>query len=524
LGQQSQLKAYLWALTSGLLMALAWWVPGTGFSALLGWASALALVGAVLHPQASYKTVYSAGVVQTFLGFYWLFDTIRLFGGFPGYAAAAVFALFVLVSAGQNLVFLFVYRRLPEMLSRAGLGIAVAWVCSEWVSIRIFPWYFGHTQLGFPALAQVADLAGVPLISLIMLWGSECIFRIVGNRPAPSESPRAGFLRITSACAVVGALLWYGSIRWHYFAEPQGPALKVALVQANISIEEKHNMRFFGENKARYIRLTSELPPDPALIIWPESVVQDFVPADVGLASRDKRIPHFPGKHLLTGALTYLSKDEVFNSALQVLANGAVPTPYHKQILMPFGEYMPGSSLFPSLNELNPAGGQFSAGKDVMVMEFPEIIPDPGAAFSGLPRTLAAPLICYEDVVPSLSRRAVEKGAQLLVNLTNDAWFGDTMAPYQHHLIAAFRAIETRRFLIRSTNSGLTAIVSPRGETIASLPGYSEGILSSEVTLMTNGAPYTQGVGDMPWWTLSILCLLSCLGRRRLSSRIDQQK
>jgi apolipoprotein N-acyltransferase len=524
LGENSQLKAYLWALTSGLLMALAWWQPGSSFGALLGWASSLALVGAVLHPQCSYKTIYAAGVVQTLLGFYWLFDTIRLFGGFPWYAAGAVFALFVAVSALQNVVFLFVYRRLPDMLSRAGLAVAIAWVCSEWISIRIFPWYFGHTQLGSPALSQVADLAGVPLLSFVLLWVSECFFRLIGRRPAPGENTGTSLLRTAAVCVVVSALLFYGNARWNYFAAPQGQSLKVALVQANISIEEKHNMRFFGENKARYVRLTSDLPPDAGLVVWPESVVQDFIPARVGLASRDRRIPHFPGKHLLTGALTYESEKEFFNSAMQVLSDGSVPVPYHKQILMPFGEYMPGGSIFPALNNLNPAGGQFSAGKDVMVMEFPKIVPDPGSGISGIPQILAAPLICYEDVVPSLSRRAVEKGAELLINLTNDAWFGDTIAPYQHHLIAAFRAIETRRFLLRSTNSGLTGIVSPRGETMASIPTYSEGLLQSEIRLLREKTPYTEGVGDIPWWTLTLLCLLSCLRKKPLTVRNHEKK
>ena len=523
-GEQSVLKAYLWALTSGLLMALAWESPGTGWSAVLGWASSLALVGAVLHPRASYKTLYSAGVVQTVLGFYWLFDTIRLFGGFPWYAAAAVFALFVLVSACQNLVFLFVYRRLPPLLSRVGVGVAVAWVCSEWISIRIFPWYFGHTQLGFPALAQIADLAGVPLISLIMLWCSECLVRAIfrmglaqTSHPA-SKSPAAHaalppfpLSRLATAFGVTTLLLWYGTTRLERYAAPPGPKVKVALVQANISIEEKHNMRFFGENKARYIRLTKALPPEAALVIWPESVVQDFIPADIGRAERDPRIPYFEGKHLLTGALTYKSKSEYFNSALQVLADGTVPFPYHKQILMPFGEYMPGSTLFPWLNTLNPAGGQFSAGTEVTVMHFPALAPQPGHSEGGLPTIAAAPLICYEDVVPSLAREAANKGAQLLINITNDAWFGDTIAPFQHHLIAAFRAIETRRYFLRSTNSGLTAIVSPRGETIVTLPPFSEGTIWTEVTLLGDRTPFTAGVGDLPWWTLTALCLLSIL-------------
>ena len=102
-----------------------------------------------------------------------------------------------------------------------------------------------------------------------------------------------------------------------------------------------------------------------------------------------------------------------------------------------------------------------------------------------------SPLICYEDIVPSLARQATAQGAEILINQTNDAWFGDTAAPYQHHIIAAFRAIENRRYLLRSTNSGLTAVVDPLGRTLASLLPYTESVLPMEVSLLTYRSTYT---------------------------------
>jgi apolipoprotein N-acyltransferase len=126
-----------------------------------------------------------------------------------------------------------------------------------------------------------------------------------------------------------------------------------------------------------------------------------------------------------------------------------------------------------------------------------------------------APLICYEDTVPALARKASRKGAELLVNITSDSWFGRTLAPHQHHLIAAFRAIENRRFLIRATNTGLSGVVDPLGRTIASIPPFAEGTATAQVTPLTYHSAYTNGIGDRPWWTLLVVSLVSTVRAKR---------
>ena len=123
-----------------------------------------------------------------------------------------------------------------------------------------------------------------------------------------------------------------------------------------------------------------------------------------------------------------------------------------------------------------------------------------------------SPLICYEDVVPHISRWAVVKGATLLVNQTNDAWFGNTVAPYQHHMIASFRAIENRRFLLRSTNTGLTAAVDPLGRTLASLLPFTEGVLPIEVNLIQTQTIFTRLPIPLAWTLLAAMSILSVIG------------
>ena len=177
--------------------------------------------------------------------------------------------------------------------------------------------------------------------------------------------------------------------------------------------------------------------------------------------------------------------------------DGSVPFPYFKQILIPFGEYMPFSSVFPWINRLNENAGFFSSGHEIKVFSYPMRHTDASEYM-----LKAAPLICYEDTVPAPARDATRRGAELLVNLTYDTWFGRSAAPYQHHLIAIFRAIENRRFLVRSTYTGYTAVVSPLGKTIADIPPFSEGKLAVDVTLMNYQSTYTNYVGELPCWGL----------------------
>ena len=232
-----------------------------------------------------------------------------------------------------------------------------------------------------------------------------------------------------------------------------------------------------------------------ALVIWPESTITDFIPASTRDARFSTLLPFLNnGSAFLVGALTYSSRTEYHNSSLLIRPDGSVAEPYHKMILMPFGEYTPFASVLPFLKDINATAGQFTAGKAPAVLSYP---------LSNGTEAKLSPLICYEDIVPSIARDAVNKGAELLINQTNDAWFGDTVAPYQHHIIASFRAIETDRYLLRSTNTGLTAVVDPLGRTLASLLPYTEGILPMEVSLRDTKTVFTRVPVPFMWLLLA---------------------
>jgi apolipoprotein N-acyltransferase len=279
------------------------------------------------------------------------------------------------------------------------------------------------------------------------------------------------------------------------------------MVQGNVSIEHKQNIKMITVNHDRYMQVSAETAQRDTLVIWPESTITQFVPDQILHADFSPLLPNLGnGSAFLVGGLTYRSREELYNSSILVRPDGSVPQPYHKMILMPFGEYTPFSSVLPWLKDINATAGNLTAGSDVEVMEYRT---SAGAAVR------LSPLICYEDIIPGPAQEASLKGAELLVNQTNDAWFGDTVAPYQHHQIAAFRAVETRRFLLRSTNTGLTAIVDPLGRTVASLLPFTEGTLPWEVNLMQEKTVYASYPIRSFWLVLALLYVGIVLVRAR---------
>jgi len=484
-----------WALTvlAAASLVAAWWTPGSIECAALGWTSAALFVAALQQPGKRARRAFVAGLITYTGGFYWLYGTISDFGGFPTVAALAIFALYAAGSAVQFLIWNFAWERLPLFVSRLGLRTALAWLVARHFWIRIFPWDFGHTQIGFVPLAQLADLLGVTGITFLMMWVAECFVA----RRSVSLAARA------AAAAALVAALGYGA--WAEEAIPalKGTSLQVALIQGNVSLQRKHDVSFFTVNREQYLKTSAMVAEKDALIVWPESTITDFIPAGLANAYQAPSLPFLNnGSAFLVGGLTYRSRKEYFNSSILIRPDGTLDTPYNKMILMPFGEYTPLASWLPWLEEINSTAGQFTAGSAPAVLSFP--------LSSGAVVRLS-PLICYEDVVPEIGREATRAGAELLINQTNDAWFGNSVAPYQHHMIASFRAIENRRYLLRSTNTGLTAIVDPLGRTAASLLPFTEGVLPMQVELLNYRSPFTDYPVAVAWLLLAAACVVAAV-------------
>lgn len=486
----------MFLLLGGLITALAWLWPGSYFCALLAWLGVFFLVTGLRRSEHPYRHSYYGAIILNSIGFYWLSYTISSFGGFGYLASFALFSLFVLLSSVQFLLAVLIWHNLPDKLRALCLSTPLAFVAAEVISIRLFPWHFGHSQLAFAPLAQVADLGGTFLISFLMFWLAEALCSLGRTKKISAA--------ILFPVAMLTAATIYGSLRIRQIDQISAPALQVALVQANISVEEKHQVKLLIPNVLRYLELSKKIAQEQTLIVWPESVILSWIYSGIGSVQHDPRLP-FLGENvpMLVGALTYKMDGSRYNSALAIMPDGSVPTPYHKQILMPFGEFVPFAATFPWLRDLAAGIEDFAAGNEIVLFDYPLLSKDQKQF------TLrAAPLICYEDVVARLAREAVSNGATLLINLTNDGWFGNSAALRQHHLIASFRAIENRRYLLRATNTGLTAIVDPTGRTISELVPFSEGVLINQVRSIDYKSVFSRFNLEIWWQALSWLTLL----------------
>jgi apolipoprotein N-acyltransferase len=476
----------------------------------------LLAVAEATRPRRAFRLGWLAGTTGIALAFLWLVHAIRVFGGFSAPLAILLY-LPIVVSMGIQLG---LFAALVAWIGPSPLGIAapLAFTAVEFLFPSFFPWRLAHSQYRIPLLLQSGELAGASLLGFAIVWMNVAVLalaRRLGTRRAHGDArPRARAAPAVAApLLLVLALLAYGA--WRLPAvraqRERAPALQVGVVQGNVSIQHKGDRAFFGRNLDAYRQASRTIAADVDLLVWPETVVQDRIwdwHARLELAEDP-----FPDatRPLLFGGLA-LARDRrgathLYNSAFLRGVDGRVLGRYDKRILVPFGEYMPLGDRFPRLRELSPGTSNFTAGGDPVLL-----------AVGPLARLGA--LICYEDVIPGPARAAVARGATLLVNLTNDAWYGDSAEPVQHQALAIWRTVETRRDLVRSTNTGLTSVLAATGEVVEELPTFTTGTLTAEVRLLGGETPYA-AIGDVFAWGVvaALLLLVVATARRRAAAR-----
>ncbi|OGQ80275.1 MAG: apolipoprotein N-acyltransferase [Deltaproteobacteria bacterium RIFCSPLOWO2_12_FULL_60_19] len=443
------------------------------------------------------------GAVTLATGFYWVDHTMRVFGGIPPGLSELGLLLF---GVSQSIpIALFALLTRLSGLGPLYLFPALLWVAIEFVFPQIFPWHLANSQSAFLALIQTADLAGPYGTSFLLVWLNALVYAALFERSGKAKD-------LVTGVAVLGvftiAALFYGESRLNSVALAMRAAkrLEIAAIQGSIDIKYKWKTAFLESNLKSYLELT-EKSRNAALYIWPESAVEAWVPEDAQNLPAEM-VPALPtDSALIFGARSFRgdprSPDaKVFNSAFLIDSRGNVKGHYHKQVLLAFGEYLPFAAVFSKVPGVPPIGDGFTRGNGPVTLDIANGI-------------RVAPLICYEDLMPELARRFVrEKSADILVNLTNDAWFGDTVAPWQHARLAQWRAIETRRSLVRVTNTGLTAIIDPRGEMVKNLPTFTPGVLTASVPIMTGETFYVR-YGDWFAWMMVVASLAIVLSRWR---------
>jgi apolipoprotein N-acyltransferase len=391
----------------------------------------------------------------------------------------------------------FVLLALALRRTRVGplaLSAPLLWVALEFLYPPLVPWRLGHSQFLAPVLIQIGDLTGPYGLSFVMLWFAAGVAHFCGR-------DRDAKPLLAASVAIVGVIV-YGAVRLPAVdaAMQAAPKIKVALAQGNISIKQKGDFRYFDVNLDKYAELSRTAQQDVDLLVWPETVSQNWIPADsTRLGAKEMPFDELQ-TYMYFGALAYRltgpRQADEFNSAFFVGPDSTVLGRYDKHILMPFGEYIPLEWMLPrQVRELSPATASFRAGEGTHVFEVPG-------------KYRFAPLICYEDLVASMSRNATAAGAQFLLNILNDAWYGNTAAPYEHQALALWRTVENRRFLLRGSNSGVTSIIDAAGRVVAEGGLFTAEVVSGEVALMEMQTFYTHFGDVFAWFVVALAAVL----------------
>ena len=496
-------------ILSGVFLGVGSWFPESYLCFFFFLISAVLFRLALENPRI-YIGAFLTGVFFHAIAFYWLCKTVQVFGGLTPLLGVLVMALFSVTAAIQFVLVSYIYSRLKKYQFIGSLALPCAWLTSNMFWPKMFPWEIAHGLIVVKPIAGLAEYVGVPLLSFIFIWWA-CVLVDL------KKTTLIKCLIITLLLIVIGHhrnILTKNEIE-------KSPEVDVALIQGNLSLEVKGKQSFFNANLEKYLQL-SKLETD--LVVWPESVVSKWLHRDLqninqlgfnfglnvpilfgGLAYelRDsseieatlKRYPELDTQNFLQ---SYSIRK--FNAAIGVDAQGNILGQYFKRVLMPFGEYFPFSNKYPKLIQMFPMIADFTSGDILEPIKLPKNIN-------------AGTLICYEDLIAKLSSDYVQKGANILINLTNDAWYGDTPASHQHHLLALWRAIETRRYFLRATNTGYTAVVSPFGETIEKLPIFKEDIIKTKVKLLESKSLYSV-FRDLPCWVVVFFVVVLLINLR----------
>lgn len=474
-------KTLLIAAMSGFLLALSFPRPDLY---PVAWIALVPLL-LVMHKRP-FAGGFVAGLAFFATVLYWLNIVMTTFGGLDPFSALFAYLLLVcylalFFGAATWLSWRIRQRlRLPVVVS-----LPIIWVALEFLRgwlLTGFPWaLIGYSQQNFSLAIQSADVTGVYGVGLMVIAVNAMIALLI-------EQPRR---RLTQV-ALLGVVMLlcshfgYGVWRTNQLSDERSQQLRVALIQGNFEQSQKWDPALQQITVDRYLSLSDQaLASNPDIYIWPEAATPFFLQDPSPLSAQVHELSQRTGVPLLVGSPAYEvapSGDyQYLNSAFLIGADGISRERSDKVHLVPFGEYVPLGKLLSFIDKLVVGVGDFTPG-------------------TLQPLTLGehhlGVLVCYEVIFPHLARKHVQLGSDLLVNVTNDAWFGRSSAPYQHLAMARFRAIENRIWLARAANTGISALIAPSGAVSLSGPIFEALQMTGTVGLGAVPTFYTR-YGDL---------------------------
>ena len=508
------IRKLMLAALSGLLLTISfpttdWWVAA--------WVALVPLLWVVRdsRPREAFGLGLVAGLVHYLTVLFWILNTMTHYGKLSYPAGLGVLVLLSAYMALYVGLFSWAVVVLP------GGGRARRWLLAPaaWVALELarghalggFPWAnLGYSQYTVLPIIQIADLTGVYGVAFLIVLVNSTVVELLENltlagRIGPvSYQPALSNLRLMACTGIALAVaLGYGAVslaRPERTVPPEARELHFALLQGNIAQDLKWDKKFQRETLNFYKVLASEVsqlpPPKPDLIVWPETAAPFYFEQDGPMLEELEELARTTKAYHLVGAPAYERVDgEVasYNRAYLVDPTGRTVGHYDKMHLVPFGEYVPLSSLLFFVRQMAEGIGMFYSGDEHTVFE--------------MPKGRFGTLICFEVIFPNLVRKFVKGGAQFLVNITNDAWFGRSAASYQHLSMATFRAVENRVPLIRAANTGITAVVDPFGRIRQSTDLFVRTYIKGNIPVVKEPGTFYTAVGDL----FAYLCVVVVL-------------
>ena len=459
--------------------------------------------------------IYFLGTVN------WVTITMEKYGKLPAMASFFLMLLLVVYLGLYFGIFGFLLKYLSTQPAKPQLGHLLSLVIlapSLWVTLEFlkshfltgFPWMLlGYSQYRTLPMIQIADITSVYGVSFLIVMVNAALYLIIrrfwtdiGFKTQPITADLAA-IGITAFLVLLS--LGYGYWRLARLSDYHRSIIKVAAIQGNIPQDIKWDERYRKTTIETYQRLTLKVLPDhPDLVLWPESAAPFLFESDQAGRQQITSFVKDQNFNLLFGSPSVKLLDRQLllqNSAYFLSGQGSIQNRYDKIHLVPFGEYVPLSSILSFVNKLVEGIGDFTPGEAYTVMD--------------LPKGKMGTVICFEVIFPELVREFVKNGAQLMTAITNDSWFGHSSAAYQHFSMVVFRAVENRVAFARAANTGISGFIEPTGQITQQSPLFVEAALISELPLSSPGdlTFYTRW-GDIFAYLCGIIIFVFWLRRR----------
>jgi apolipoprotein N-acyltransferase len=497
-GALQKLPRGILCLITGALMPLAYAPGNISFIAILC-PALLLLVWIGSSPRNAFRYGYLFGLGMFGVGVYWLHISINMFGGVNIIGALLITALLVAFLSLYPALVGYIGRRWFSQNDAMFLLIAAPalWVVAEWTRawfLTGFPWLnlgYSQTDSFLSGLAPLFGVYGVTWLTILIAALLVCLYRY----------KRQCGLAVVVAIALLSVSCWsLTQINWTKATKEN---VAVALIQAAIPQELKWRPELREQSLELYMKLSAPHWGD-ALIIWPETAIPAFNYTVTNFIEKLGALTDRHDSTFLSGIPSKEAEVSAYYNSVMMLSDGKTAL-YHKQHLVPFGEYLPLKSLLGViLDFLRIPMSDFSPGQQE----------SPVLSTNGMSIGVS---ICYEDTFGEEVIKALPE-ASVLVNVSNDAWFGDSLAPHQHLQMARMRALESGRYMLRATNTGISAVIDEKGKIVVRSPQFKPRALSARITLFEGSTPYVLW-GNIPVVIcafLSIILLLVFQKRKKI--------